>query len=513
MKKTVYRILGLVPALGLQFLWIGVLTRWLSKYSAIINLGLSLLAVIFVLYIFGSRFEGTYKTLWLFLIVGFPIFGTFLYMSFGNKKMTGPLSKKLQKGKASLGEIDLSERDVSVKHLPDRRLQGKESLEALLPKKGPLGEGEVWEELGKENARLCETFGWVAKSTGFALHRVEEATYYPLGELAYAAMLEDLRAAEHFIYAEYFILEEGKMWDSMVEVMAERAAGGVDVRVMYDDIGSISTYNLENIKKLKEKGIHCIPFNPMVFIRGTLNYRDHRKMLIVDGKVAYSGGINLADEYINAKERFGHWKDVAFRLTGAPVENYVRMFTEFWNAFADNPAFLSLPVRKKPLESDISLPAPSFAEALSGKGYCLSYYDSPAYPEAVSNNLYIELLSQATRYAWFYTPYLMLGDALLDAFIRAASRGVDVRLILPGIPDKKLVYRMSRGYYDVLLAAGVRIFEYTPGFVHAKACLVDDVVGTVGTVNLDYRSLFLHFENNSLFYKAELLQDLKEDYE
>ena len=223
-------------------------------------------------------------------------------------------------------------------------------------------------------------------------------------------------------------------------------------------------------------------------------------MLIIDGRVAFSGGVNLADEYINQVEKFGHWKDIGFMLTGEAVGSYTRMFAEFWNAFAGERV------------PDAYLTAPALAPAGPADGYVLSYYDSPLRPDAASNELYIDLLSQAQDTAWFYTPYLMPGHALLDAFIRAARRGVDVRIIVPGVPDKKLVYRMTRSYYPVLLEAGVRIFEYTPGFVHAKASLIDGVVGTVGTVNLDYRSLFLHFENNSLFYRASLLDDLGADF-
>ena len=199
-------------------------------------------------------------------------------------------------------------------------------------------------------------------------------------------------------------------------------------------------------------------------------------------------------------EKFGHWKDIGFRITGAPVQNYTRMFTEFWNAFSKS----RIPVHEPAL--------PAMAETGGANGYVLSYYDSPVDAEDISNTLYVELLSQAERYAWFYTPYLMLGDTLMDAFVRAARRGVDVRIIMPGVPDKKVVYRMSRSYYAALLEAGVRIFEYTPGFVHAKGCVIDDVVGTIGTVNLDYRSLFLHFENNSLFCGAPLLADFKADF-
>lgn len=469
MKKIIRRILGVIPAVAAQLLWLYLLLSWLSPYAPVINLLLSFFAIVYVLYIMTKREESAYKTLWLLIILGLPVFGTILYLILGNKRTARPIQRRLKRGSA------------------------------LLP--APEGEADAPAVPEGFSPRLAQTFHYIEDRTHFRTLPCEQAEYFSLGDEMFPRMLEDLKAAKRFIFAEYFIVSNGKMWDAMVDIMAEKVKQGVDVRFMYDDLGSISTYSQENVRQLTDKGIACVRFNPLVRIQGTINYRDHRKMLIIDGDVVYSGGINLADEYINAKVKYGHWKDTGFRLTGAPVGSYTRMFAEFWNAYAENPvpaAFLSVPSASVPAKAD--------------GGYVLSYYDSPLYDEAVSNSLYIELLSLATHYAWFYTPYLLLGDSLLDAFVRAAQRGVDVRIILPGIPDKPFIYRMSRSYYHPLLAAGVKIYEYTPGFVHAKGCVIDDVVGTVGTVNLDYRSLFLHFENNALFYRAPLLGDLKADF-
>ncbi len=469
MKSIVRRVLAILPAILLQALWMYVLLSWLAPWAAAINLVLSILSFIFVLYIITKRDEGTYKIIWLLLILTFPLPGALLYLLFGNKRTTRPLKKKL----------------AEARPLPAR----------------PDNSAPLYEELAGEDKRLAQTFRAVQNMTGFPLQVNRQADYYPLGDDMFPVMLRELEKAEKFIFVEYFIVENGHMWDSMTEIMARKAAQGVDVRVLYDDLGSIGTYSWSSAEGLRKKGIRCAAFNPLVFIKGTLNCRDHRKMLIIDGKVAFSGGVNLADEYINHIERFGHWKDIGFKLTGEAVENYTRMFAAFWNAFGGDPIpdeFLALPALD--------------GQPDSRDGLVLSYYDSPLGSDAVSNELFVDLLSQAKETAWFYTPYLMPGDALLDAFVRAARRGVDVRIILPGIPDKKLVYRMSRSFYSVLLEAGVKVYEYTPGFVHAKACLIDGVVGTVGTVNLDYRSLFLHFENNSLFYRASLLDSLKADF-
>ncbi len=471
MNKILRRIFTVIPAVLLQVLWLYILFGWLAPWAPLIGFLLSVLSFLFVLYLLTKREESTYKVLWLLVILTFPLPGALLYLIFGNKRTTKPLRKKLER------------------------------MDPLPPMSCPPE--TVSAAVAAENKRMSQTFQWIQNKTGFPLRKNTGAQYYPLGDLLFPQMLQELEKAQKFIFVEYFIIQNGHMWDSMVEILARKAAQGVDVRVLYDDLGSISTYSEREARVLRQKGIRCAAFNPLIFVKGTLNCRDHRKMLIIDGKTAFSGGVNLADEYINQVEKFGHWKDIGFRITGEAVQNYTRMFAEFWNAFTRDPIPAHFLESGEP-SADAQPPAED--------GYVLSYYDSPLRADAVSNELYIDLLSQAKDYAWFYTPYLMPGDALLDAFVRAAGRGVDVRIILPGVPDKKLVYCMSRSFYPVLLEAGVKIYEYTPGFVHAKGCVTDDIAGTVGTVNLDYRSLFLHFENNSLFYKASLLRDLKEDF-
>lgn len=496
MKKIIRRILAIIPAVLVQVLWILLLMDWLAPWAAVIELVLAILSLLFVLYMITKRGEGTYKMLWLLVIMAFPLAGALLYLIFGTGYTTRPLQKKLN----------------TVQEL------------ALQPSGGT-------EKLDEEAPRLAQTFRYVERMTGFPVCENQEADYFPLGDDMFPSILEDLKKAEKYIFLEYFIVEHGVMLDNMVDILAQKVKAGVDVRFLYDDLGSLSTFSSEDVRQLKAKGIRCISFNPMVFLKGTLNYRDHRKMLIIDGKVAYSGGVNLADEYINRYEKYGHWKDVGLRLTGPAVSNYTLMFLRFWNAFSEEPIQwgqkegslcledLGLKLTDTRKEARMESGSESKKEKPeAGKthpvsdGYVLSYYDSPLGEQAVSNELYIELLSQAKEYAYFYTPYLLLGDALLDAFVRAAHRGVDVRIFMPGIPDKKLVFRMSHSFYPVLLEAGVKIYEYIPGFLHAKGCVIDDVVGTVGTVNLDYRSLYLHFENNSLFYKASILQDIKADF-
>lgn len=467
MSKMLRRVLTVIPAAAVQALWILLLVKWLSPYAAYITLALSVAAVLLVLFIIIKRDETAYKILWLLVILTVPVAGALLYLLFGNRRTARPLRKRL------------------------RRVQ-----EAGQPAPLPCGvtpfEGEK---------RMEQTVRWLEHKTGYPLMRAEDVRYYPLGDAMYPDMLTDLRAAKKTIYLEYFIIEPGEMWQSIVDILAQKVREGLDVRVMYDDLGSISTFNFSNALALEKLGIRCVTFNPLLALKGTANYRDHRKMLIVDDAVAYSGGVNLADRYINREHPYGHWKDTGFRLTGAPVRSFTHMFLTFWNAFSLQ--------KEEPMPMP---PAAAAAEPAAQDGWVLSYYDSPLNSEATSNRLYIDLLSQATDYAWFFTPYLMLGDDLLDAMLAAAQRGVDVRIIMPGIPDKKLIFRMSRSFYQVLLTGGVKIYEYTPGFVHAKSLVCDDRAATVGTVNLDYRSLFLHFENNSLFYRGSIVARVKEDF-
>lgn len=467
MSKMLRRVLTVIPAAAVQALWILLLVKWLSPYAAYITLALSVAAVLLVLFIIIKRDETAYKILWLLVILTVPVVGALLYLLFGNRRTARPLRKRL------------------------RRMQ-EAGQPAPLPCGGTPFEGEK---------RMEQTVRWLEHKSGYPLMRAEDVRYYPLGDAMYPDMLTDLRAAKKTIYLEYFIIEPGEMWQSIVDILAQKVREGLDVRVMYDDLGSISTFNFSNALALEKLGIRCATFNPLLTLKGTANYRDHRKMLIVDDAVAYSGGVNLADRYINREHPYGHWKDTGFRLTGAPVRSFTHMFLTFWNAFSLQ--------KEEPMPMP---PAAAAAEPAAQDGWVLSYYDSPLNSEATSNRLYIDLLSQATDYAWFFTPYLMLGDDLLDAMLAAAQRGVDVRIIMPGIPDKKLIFRMSRSFYQVLLTGGVKIYEYTPGFVHAKSLVCDDRAATVGTVNLDYRSLFLHFENNSLFYRGSIVARVKEDF-
>ena len=463
----VNRIAIILPAIIFQGAWIYVLMKWLSPVSAILENILMGLSVVFAVYLNSKRDEPSYKILWLLIILVFPVMGAALYLIFGNKS-SGRIIKR---------SLELS-----------RKITGPPPKENLL-----IGTGE-------SSLRISQIFGYVTKITGFPLCENGEAIYYPCGEKLFEDYIPALKAAKRYIYIEYFIIEDGVMWDAILDVLLEKAEAGVDIRVIYDDLGCLGTLPSKYSRYLCGNKIKCIKFNPFIFaLTGRLNNRDHRKITVIDGITAFSGGINLADEYINEKKKFGYWKDIGFRLTGSGVDSFKYMFAEFWNAFSEDKIDMEIIKEKAP------------ASAVHD-GYVLPYYDCPVDKYAASCTLYSEILSRAEKYAWFFTPYLMFGDELMTSFVHAAERGVDVRIIMPGIPDKKMIFRISRCYYYPLIEAGVRIFEYEPGFVHAKACISDDIIGTVGSVNLDYRSLYLHFECNSVFYRSKLLSDLKADF-
>ncbi|WP_165045357.1 phospholipase D-like domain-containing protein [Adlercreutzia sp. ZJ138] len=490
MEKLIGRILAIIPAAIVQVGVIVLITRWLAPWSASVNVVLSILAIVFALYIITKHDESTYKILWLLIILPFPVFGALLYLLFGNRRTVKPLSNRIER---------------SRKGMPPVSAFGGEPTPAC-------------REIARVDERLAQTFRYVERFSGYPTLKNVRTTYYPIGEQLYDAMLEAVRGAKQYVFAEYFILKPGVMLDTLVALLEQKAAAGVDVRIMYDDWGCFSSFSQANADMLHDRGIKCIRFNPLWYLSGTINYRDHRKILVVDGVVAFSGGVNLADEYINRCERFGHWKDGGFMVEGAPARVYTRMFAEFWNAFSDEPVSRALlqPLADEMPDDEMPETGMSMekAAALTSMydGYVLSYYDSPVHRIAITNDLYRELVGQAKHTAWFFTPYLLPSESLLDSCMRAAQRGVDVRIILPGIPDKRIVYRMSRSYYQPLLHAGVRIFEYVPGFVHAKGCVIDGKVGAIGTVNLDYRSLFLNFENNALLYGASALRDFEADF-
>ncbi len=327
--------------------------------------------------------------------------------------------------------------------------------------------------------------------------------YYKCGEEMYPFMLEELNKAEKFILLDYFIIAHGKMWDSILKILLQKAEQGVKVRIIYDDFGSLISISpkYEIYLESLHENIKCLQFNHIVPVFAMhMNNRDHRKIMVVDGKVAFTGGINLADEYIAEKVRFGYWKDTGVKITGKAVRSFTRMFFDLWNAF----------YREKENVKDYLLPD---EEVETSDIKIQPYDDSPLDNLSVGETVYSDMIVRATKYVYIFTPYLILDDLMRVALCQAALRGVDVRIVTPAIPDKKMVFRLTRANYEMLIKAGVRIYEYTPGFIHAKSMVSDDKCAVVGTFNLDYRSLYLHFENAVYFSNCQAVADVKRDCE
>ena len=433
------------------------------------NLGrlLTLISILVVLSIVSTRSKGAYKTLWVFLILTFPIFGGLLYLLVNFQGTTRRMQKAIQKAK---------EKAAPLYCLP--------------------GDGY---EIAKEQMR--DHFPQVRYLQDFAKFPVYTGTktkYLPLGEAMLEELLLQLEKAEHYIFLEFFIIQEGKMWNSILEVLKRKAAEGVKVRVMYDDLGCFFLLPKDYSRQLEQMGIECAifnPFRPVLTVKQ--NNRDHRKIAVIDGKVAFTGGINLADEYINAYEKHGHWKDTAVVLEGKAAWSFTLMFLEMWQACKgcdeDFSAYY-LPTQK---ETD---------------GFVLPYCDSPMDTDNVGEHVYLQILNEAKDYVYINTPYLIIDDSVVSALCLAAKRGVDVRIVTPHIWDKRLVHMTTRSYYRELIRAGVKVYEYSKGFIHAKSFVSDDCIATVGTTNLDFRSLYLHFECGTWFYGSDAVMQTKEDF-
>ncbi len=449
-----------------------VLYAW--RYSAIfyfLSLAINF-AVIFSL--INREANPEYKVSWLAVLMFVPVFGAFLYMMFYSRKIT--------KKEAKYADMILDEFD---------RLEGSEEEDKVfreLKEKDPLASGKALALLNDD--RISKIY----KNTS--------AEYFDSGEAMYAAMLEDLKSAEKYIFFEYFIIEEGEMWDGILEILKEKVACGLDVRVIYDDIGCMKTLPAKYDRRLAALGIKAMRFSPVnPSISTAHNNRDHRKIMIVDGKAAYTGGINIADEYINKKERFGHWKDGGIKVKGKAVEGMLKEFLSIWDSTrgccSDYESLLST------------------AEEIEGDGgYYIPFGQGPAptYNRPVGKNAFLNIINQACEYVYITTPYLIIDYDLTESLCNAAIRGVDVKIITPAIPDKKAVKIMTKSAYSHLIAAGVKIYEYAEGFIHAKILISDDSYAVIGTINFDYRSLVHHYENAVWMYGSPVSLKAKEDF-
>ena len=421
-----------------------------------------LVAILVVLKLYSKRTNGAYKLPWIMLIMAMPVMGLSLYL---------------------ITQMAMTPRSTGKK------------LQAIKKKNAPY--------LRQDGCELPTKLGSIARY----LHRWEgmpawgdtAAKYYGETTDALADMQADLEQAEKFIFMEYFILEDGEAFRQIREILERKAKEGVEVRLMYDDLGSIGTTSWRYARSLNQAGIRCCSFNPALpFLKLFLNNRDHRKITVIDGKVGYTGGYNLADEYFHYTKPYGHWKDVGLRLEGSAVRSLTATFLELWNV-------------NNRTEEDAA-PYLEINHRVASSGAVQPFDDSPLDGERSTENVYLNLINQAEDYVWVMTPYLIITDELSRSLELAAKRGVDVRIITPGIPDKKTVWAVTRSYYPQLVREGVRIFEYSPGFCHGKMAVSDGATAVIGTSNLDYRSLYLHFENNVVLYGGEAVLQMEQDF-
>lgn len=441
-----------------------------SKYFPIFYVFFSSLSAVVVIIVATGRSKSAYKIAWIIPIILFPIFGGLVYLFVGKTKLSSRMRRKMEK----------------------TRLLGERSLAASEP---------ILADLEEIDPRAAGQARYIQNHAAYPLYRHQYSEFYPLGDLAFPAMLKELEKAERYIFLEYYIIEEGIMWNSILEILARKAQAGVDVRLIYDDLGCMFRLPKDYPARLEAQGIKTERFHPLTpLLTAKLNYRDHRKFIIIDGHTGLTGGINLADEYINVIERFGHWKDFAFLFKGEAVWSLTVMFLAMWEYLRGEQ------------ESLEDFRPPQLSDLPPDQGFIQPFADNPLDDETVSETVYFNLINRAEEYLYIYTPYLVLDSEMVAAICAAAKTGVDVRLMTPGIPDKPLVFAVTRSYYQPLLESGVRIFEYTPGFMHGKAMVADDQVAVVGTVNLDYRSLYMAFENAVWLYHTESVLQIRDDF-
>lgn len=470
-KVIIYgRILMIIALLAIQITILGFAFMWLSEDLPYVYGGFTILTAILVIYILNKNENPSFKLAWMVLLIISPVFGALFYLFVKFQLESKLINYKLLK------IIDETQAHLSQ-------------------------DEEVINELEEVNMQVANLAKYMVNIGGYPIYKNTDIKYFSLGEEKFEEMKKQIKKAEKFIFMEYFIVEESYMWNSILELLEDKVKEGVEVRFMYDGMCSLSLLPYDYPEFIKGKGIKCKMFSPIKPVLSTAqNNRDHRKILVIDGKIAFNGGINLGDEYINRIERFGHWKDTAVMLKGDAVKSFTLMFLQMWNINEKN---------HDEFEKYISVAR----EEQNVEGYVMPYGDSPLDNENVGENVYLDILATAKKYVHIMTPYLIIDNEMMTALTYAAKRGIDVKLILPSIPDKKSAFMLARTYYPELMKAGVKIYEYTPGFVHAKVFTSDDEKAVVGTINLDFRSLYLHFECATFFYNVPTISSIEEDFQ
>ena len=478
LRQLFSRVVLVSLGIAIQLAWLFFVVFYMSAYYLPFAFLLNLISLAAVIFIINRPSNPQIKLAWIVPILVFPLFGGIIYLISGGK---GP-KHKLRHALERTG-------DMLRPHCKSNMI-----LDLSNPSSVPVR---------REDKYLLGQCHYLDKH-GFPAYRDTAAEYFSDCRAGWERMLRDLEAAERFIFMEYFIIRPGVMWDTTLEILKRKAAEGVEVRFMYDDVGSISYVPRDYCKELEAAGIRCIAFNrykPVYAV--VMNHRDHRKITVVDGNVGYTGGVNFADEYIGADLRFGEWRDNVLRLEGEGVRSMTLLFLEMWNA-------------NRPTDTCESaaafMPDPARSAAIRCEGLVQPYGDYPVDSEILSENVYLNIINQATDYVYIYTPYVVIDYEMTRALSLAARRGVDVRLVVPAIPDKKIVYELTKSYFPELMENGVKVYRFTPGFIHSKVFVADDRQAVVGSVNLDYRSLYLHFENACMFVDHPVIPAVKADF-
>ena len=470
-----FLLLAVAQLVGYVFLW--YLLTYYTAVGVFIQIAVSVLSLVMILYLINKNDRPSIKLNWIIVILIVPVFGVPAYLLYGEKRPTKLMNRFI--------------------------LKAKEENKCYC--QTAYAERKAFTAQTREES-ICY---YLERHADYPVFHDGDVEYFESGEKMFPQMLAELQKAEKYIFVEYFIIAHGKMWGEILKILLEKAALGVKVRIIYDDFGCMMTLPPDYDRYLESlhENIRCMTFNDIIpFVAVRMNNRDHKKVLVVDGKVAFTGGVNLADEYIAEKKRFGYWKDTGIKVTGNAVGSFVKMFLYMWNA---------LRADKEKIEEYL-LPYQSEAPRKEVEPLrCIQPYDDSPFDEViVAESVYLDMIHLAQKYLYIFTPYLLIDDSVRTALCQAARRGVDVRIVTPGIPDKKLVYRLTRANYGILMKAGIRIYEYTPGFIHAKSVLCDGTSAVVGTINFDYRSLFLHFENGVYFSHVDgALAALIRDYD
>ncbi len=462
------RLLITLLLVAVQLIILIVFFSYLFKNFVIYFIIASVIALLAIVDIANSEMNPSFKLAWLVLVLIVPFCGVPLYLIFSKSKQDYRISKRMRKYK---------------------------TLERLMIQ----NENENINEIEVLDPGIARQMRYIKKTAYAPVFKNTETRYFASGEEYFEALLSELRRAQKYIFIEYFIIEKGKMFDSVLEILKDKVAQGIEVRIMFDDLGTISKLPKDYEKELEAMGMRVSVFNRVRASLDTfLNYRDHRKMTIIDGKVGFTGGINLADEYINEVEKFGHWKDTGVLLKGDAVSKMTETFLQLWH-FSKG-------------EAKTDFKDYSINEKFENDGYVQPFADGPTNNDEICEMCYMGLINLANKTVYVTTPYLILDNEMQTALCHAAKSGVDVRIIMPHIPDKKVVLAVTRSYYRALLKSGVKIYEYTPGFIHAKSLVADGKVCVVGTANFDFRSFYLHFENCVLAYRSSCVAQVEKDF-